>query len=72
MPLWVKTILKYILYFEKFYGIIKVRKKYIDNICPPKPFRAIKKIHFIFYVCMYVWKKSERDMGVSVTCGKGV
>ena len=47
MPLWVKTILKYILYFEKFYGIIKVRKKYIDNICPPKPFRAIKKIHFI-------------------------
>ena len=52
MPLWVKTILKYILYFEKFYGIIKVRKKYIDNICPPKPFRAIKKIHFIFYVCM--------------------
>lgn len=58
-----------ILYFEKIYGIIKVLKKFIDNICPVSPFRATKKNKKIFFINL--WKKSERNMGVSVTCGKG-
>ncbi len=49
------------LYFGKIYGIIKVWKKYIDNICPPKPFRAIPKNQKVFFI--NIWKKSERKKG---------